>query len=267
MLGTPAVVLAVASVLFATTLVLAWYWHRHRTAPTTYSEVTKLTSRRLRIFRSTVACVYLILIVWFHATEPDASVEDGLPESFTAWNSHLQALWWVLAATAPRSEFTHLALETVLPSAWFVTVIVAVVLAPLSPGIFVSFEHFWNSVAISLDVRWNEFVVRRHHALLPCLWAIMYLLRSWARRAAAGDGYVWSYEFLALNDGSALMWYSLLVVVNVGVYQACARATERKLPRTRAGESESRATPQVADDGGELGGVELETLLDRGLVP
>ena len=267
MIGARPVVIAVAAELVATTLVLAWYWHRQRTTPTTYSEVSKITSRRLRIYRSTVASVYLTLIVWFHATEPDASVEDGLPESFTAWNSHLQALWWVLAAAAPRSEFTHIVLETVLPSAWFVTAIVALVLAPLSPAIFVSFEHFWNSVAISLDVRWNEFVVRRHHALLPCLWAITYLLRSWARRAAAGDSFVWSYEFLALNDGSALMWYSLLVVVNVGVYQACARATERKLPRTRAGESESRATPQVADDGGELGGVELETLLDRGLVP
>ena len=52
MIGARPVVIAVAAELVATTLVLAWYWHRQRTTPTTYSEVSKITSRRLRIYRT-----------------------------------------------------------------------------------------------------------------------------------------------------------------------------------------------------------------------
>ena len=62
--------------------------------------------------------------------------EDGLPETFTAWNTHLQAVWWVVAAWPRRgSAAAHYLLETALPSAWFVSFVVAFILAPLSPAL------------------------------------------------------------------------------------------------------------------------------------
>ena len=144
----------------------------------------------------------------------------------------------------------HLLLEAALPSAWFVTFVVAFILAPLSPALLVSFEHFWNAVLMSADVRASEHVVRRHHALLPCAWAALYVARSWARRAA-GRGYNWTYEFLALRDGASVAWYAMLVVANVCVYGACARASERKLlprrdPPERAPDAEAAAVETIA---------------------
>ena len=49
--------------------------------------------------------------------------------------------------------------------------------------------------------------MRRHHALLPCAWAALYVARSWWRRAAGPGAYQWTYEFLALSDSAAIAWY------------------------------------------------------------
>ena len=229
-LGTTWVVATVAAVIAASLLGLAAFWFRRRAARTVYSDA-RVDARRLRLYRAAIAAVYVAVIAWSHAARPADmhGAEDGLPETFTAWNTHLQALWWCAAAARPRGALAHLLLEAALPSAWFVTFVVAFVLAPLSPALLVSFEHFWNAVLMSADVRASEHVVRRHHALLPCAWAALYVARSWARRAAGRGAYAWTYEFLALRDGASVAWYAMLVVANVCVYGACARASERKL--------------------------------------
>ena len=251
-LGTTWVVASVAAVISAAVLGLAAFWFRRRAAPTVYSDA-RIDARRLRLYRACIACVYVALIAWFHVARPEDmhGAEDGLPETFTAWNTHLQAVWWVVAAAAPSSAAAHYLLETALPSAWFVSFVVAFILAPLSPALLVSFEHLWNAILMSADVRWSEHVVRRHHALLPCAWAALYVARSWWRRAAGPGAYQWTYEFLALSDGAAIAWYTMLIVANVGVYVACARASERKLPRNR---------PELAPDAPEGAVVETITL-------
>ena len=62
----------------------------------------------------------------------------------------------IVAAAAPSSAAAHYLLETALPSAWFVSFVVAFILAPLSPALLVSFEHLWNAILMSADVRWRS---------------------------------------------------------------------------------------------------------------
>jgi hypothetical protein len=233
-LGLTWVACAVDAMLLTLIFLLIAYWYRNRAVPSAHCEPL-LKRRWLRLYRLTAFLVYFALIIWYHvAGIRSAQAVDGLPENFTAWNTHLQAVWWGVAAAAPphsaAARRSHLLFETVLPSAWFVTFVAAFILAPGNPMILASGEHFWNSVALTVDARWNEIVLSKHHALLPVVWASLYMIRSWVRRSAQID-YVWNYTFLELDSGIAMVWYGMLVVVNVAVYQACAWVTARKLRR------------------------------------
>ncbi len=182
------------------------------------------------------AFFFSVPTVWFSMRE-----HIEIYRYFTHWNMLLITLYFLLATVSSMIGIAEQAkehhFETGATVEWskdmFVFGSIVQVLFEVAGGsaLFITFVvtlfmpsfSFWNitdhivtSAALILELLLNSMMVRTEHVIFNLVWNFIYLLFLWPAvyfHLVAS----WPYHFL-YTDLACLWWYTLLVVLNMGLY-------------------------------------------------